>query len=298
VILDGKRLVITGVVTRDSIAYAVAEQAQLAGAEVVLTSFGRVRRLTERAAKRLPEPPEVLELDVNQAADLDALRSELGARWGGVDGVLHAIAFAPEDAIGGRFLDTPPESAVTAFQTSAYSLKALAAALAPLLSRDASIVGMDFDASVAWPSYDWMGVSKAALEAVARYLARDLGPQGARVNLVSAGPLRTAAASGIGGFATLATGWARQAPLGWDPDDATPVARAVCFLLSDWSRGITGEILHVDGGFHAMGSVGERPAAVEAEREQRDESERHELGDEAVEAGALHERHEQQHVRA
>jgi enoyl-[acyl-carrier protein] reductase I len=255
VTLAGKRILITGVMTRDSIAWAVADEAQRAGAEVLLTGFGRGRRLTERAAKRLTETPDVLELDVNEPGDLEGLRDEVERRWGAVDGVLHAIAFAPEDAIGGGFLDTPPESALTAFQTSAYSLKALAAALAPLLPARASLVGLDFDASVAWPSYDWMGVSKAALEAVSRYLARDLGPRGTRVNLVSAGPLRTAAASGIDGFATLAAGWSARAPLGWDPDDATPVARAVCFLLSDWSHGITGEILHVDGGCHAMGAA-------------------------------------------
>jgi enoyl ACP reductase len=254
VTLSGSRLLITGVVTRESIAYAVAEQAQQAGAEVVLTSFGRARRLTERAARRLPSPPDVLELDVNSETDMSALRDELESRWGAIDGILHAIAFAPEDAIGGRFLHTPAESAVTAFRTSAYSLKALVAGMAPLLAERASIVGLDFDASVAWPSYDWMGVSKAALEAVSRYLARDLGPRGARVNLVSAGPLRTAAASGIDGFKDLASGWSDGAPLGWDPDDPGPVARAVCFLLSDWSDGITGEILHVDGGYHAVGA--------------------------------------------
>jgi enoyl ACP reductase len=257
--LDGKRLVITGVITRDSIAYAVAEEAQRAGAEIVLTGFGRARRLTERAAKRLPDPPDVLELDVNRPEDLEALSAELASRWGAVDGVLHAIAWAPEDAIGGRFLETPVASALTAFETSAYSFKALTAALAPLLAPRASVVGLDFDATVAWPSYDWMGVSKAALEAVSRYLARDLGPRGVRVNLVAGGPVRTAAASGIEGFGELAAAWERGAPLGWDPDDARPVARAVCFLLSDWSDGITGEILHVDGGFHAMGAV--EPAA-------------------------------------
>lgn len=254
-LLEGKRLVITGVVTKDSIAWAVADHAQRAGAEVVLTSFGRVRRLTERAAKRLPDPPDVLELDVNSEEDLLALRASLAERWDTVDGVLHAIAYAPEDAIGGRFLDTPSSSVLTAFQTSAYSLKALAASLAPLFSPRASVVGLDFDGSVAWPSYDWMGVSKAGLEAVSRYLARDLGPRGTRVNLVAAGPLRTAAASGIEGFSSLARAWEHGAPLGWDPDDAGPVAKTVCFMLSDWSDGITGEIVHVDGGFHAMGAA-------------------------------------------
>jgi enoyl-[acyl-carrier protein] reductase I len=264
VTLEGKRLVITGVVTRDSIAYAVADEAQRAGAEVVLTSFGRMRRMTERAAGRLPDPPDVLELDVNDAEHVADLHDELALRWGGVDGVLHAIAFAPEDAIGGRFLDTPPASALAAFETSAYSLKALTAGLAPLMQRGASVVGLDFDASVAWPAYDWMGVSKAALEAVARYLARDLGPHGVRVNLVAAGPLRTAAASGIAGFGELAAGWSERAPLGWDPDDAGPVARAVCFLLSDWSDAITGEILHVDGGCHAIGHTAGTTATATA----------------------------------
>jgi enoyl-[acyl-carrier protein] reductase I len=255
-LLAGKRLVITGVMTRDSIAFAVASEALSAGAEVVLTSFGRARRLTERAAGQLPVECDVLELDVNREEDLSALRAELASRWPSVDGVLHAIAYAPEDAIGGRFMDTPASSALTAFETSAFSLKALTSALLPLFSDRASVVGLDFDASVAWPSYDWMGVSKAALESVSRYLARYLGPRGVRVNLVAAGPLRTAAASGIAGFAELAAGWSSGAPLGWDPDDALPVARAVCFLLSDWSSAVTGEILHVDGGFHAVGAPG------------------------------------------
>ena len=254
--LQDKKLLITGVINRESIAFEVARQAQEAGAEIVLTSFGRARRMTERTAAKLPQPADVLELDVNNAEDLSAVAGELGSRWGRVDGVLHAIAFAPEDALGGRFLYTPPESAEVAFRTSAYSLKALAVALADLYPDDgASIVGMDFDASVAWPVYDWMGVAKAALEATSRYLARDLGPRGVRVNLVSAGPLGTLAARGIPGFAGLATAWQRQAPLGWDVEDPAPVASAVLFLLSDLARAITGEILHVDGGFHAMGTA-------------------------------------------
>ncbi|MGZ4193550.1 MAG: enoyl-ACP reductase FabI, partial [Solirubrobacteraceae bacterium] len=240
--------------TKDSIAYHAAEQAQKEGAEIVLSSFGRVRRMTERAAQRLPQPADVLELDVNKAEDLEALTTELRERWGGVDGALHAIAFAPQDALGGKFMTAPAESAGQAFQTSAYSLKALAAALQPLMSRGGSLVGMDFDATVAWPIYDWMGVAKAALESVARYLARDLGPEGIRVNLVSAGPLGTVAAQGIPGFEQLGDLWRRQAPLGWDISDPVPVARAVCWLLSDYSQGISGEIVHVDGGFHAVGA--------------------------------------------
>jgi len=256
VILAGKRLLITGVITRESIAFHVAEQAQREGAAVLLTSFGRVRRLTERAARRLPEPVEVLELDVNREEDLRALPEALRQRWPAVDGVLHAIAHAPEDAIGGRFLSTPVSSATQAFQTSAFSFKALAAALAPLMPAGGSVVGLDFDARLAWPIYDWMGVAKAALESIARYLARDLGPAGIRVNLVSAGPLGTVAARGIPGFERLAELWPRQAPLGWDIGDPSPVASAICFLLSDYARAITGEIIHVDGGFHAMGAPG------------------------------------------
>ncbi len=253
-ILEGKRLVITGVITKDSIAFHAASRALEEGASVVLTSFGRARRMTERAASRLPELVDVLELDVNKPSDLAELTDALRARWGAVDGVLHAIAFAPEDALGGRFMSTPAESAAAAFQTSAFSLKALAAAVEPLMGTGGSIVGLDFDATVAWPIYDWMGVAKAALESVSRYVARDLGPRGIRVNLVSAGPLGTVAARGIPGFERLADLWREQAPLGWDVEDPGPVADAICFLLSDYARAISGEIVHVDGGFHAIGA--------------------------------------------
>lgn len=255
--LEGKRLLITGVITKRSIAFAVARQAQLAGAEVLLTGFGRARRLTERAAAALPEPADVIELDINSEDDLEATAAEVDRRWGGLDGALHAIAYAPEDALGGRFLETGFDSAAQAFQTSAYSLQALARHLVPALEADGggSLVGLDFDASVAWPAYDWMGVAKAALESTNRYLARDLGPRGVRANLVAAGPISSAAASGIPGFAELAAAWSAGAPLGWDPGDATPVADAVCFLLSDRARAITGEILHVDGGVRAVGLV-------------------------------------------
>jgi enoyl-[acyl-carrier protein] reductase I len=254
VILEGKRLVITGVITKDSIAWHAASRALDEGASVVLTSFGRARRMTERAAARLSAEVDVLELDVNKVDDLDALTESLRSRWGGVDGVLHAIAFAPEDALGGRFMTAPAESAGAAFQTSAFSFKALAAAAEPLMEAGSSIVGMDFDATVAWPIYDWMGVAKAALESVSRYVARDLGPRGIRVNLVAAGPLGTVAARGIPGFETLASLWREQAPLGWDVEDPGPVADTICFLFSDLSRGISGEIVHVDGGFHAVGA--------------------------------------------
>ncbi|HSD24498.1 MAG TPA: enoyl-ACP reductase FabI [Solirubrobacterales bacterium] len=259
--LARKKLLITGVLTRKSIAFAVAREAQLAGAEILLTGFGRTRRMTERAAARLPEPPDVLELDVDSERDLARLAGELDQRWGALDGVLHAIAFAPEDAIGGKFLETPPESAVQAFRTSAYSYQALARHLAPLIGEGGSVVGLDFDASLAWPAYDWMGVSKAALEAVNRYLARELGPRGIRANLVSAGPIASPAAGGIPGFDGLSGSWPALAPLGWDSDDPTPVARTVCFLLSDWAEAISGELIHVDGGAHAVAGVAPPQAA-------------------------------------
>ena len=258
--LEGKRFVVTGVITRKSIAWTVAEKAQQAGAEIVLTGFGRGRRMTERAAAKLPDPPDVLELDVNKPEDFEALTKELDSRWGRVDGALHAIAFAPEDALGGNFLGAPASSAAAAFETSAYSFKGLASALHPLMKDEGGgLVALDFDATVAWPAYDWMGVAKAALEAVGRYLARDLGPDGIRANLVSAGPLDTPAAGGIPGFDQLASAWGTQAPLGWDVKDPSPVADAVLFLMSDLARGITGEIVHVDGGFHAIGAPGEPP---------------------------------------
>jgi len=255
-LLGGKKLLITGVLTPASIAFDSARVAQEQGADIVLTGFGRGMGLTEKSARRLPSPPDVLELDVNQPEHIDAVAKELEARWGHVDGALHAIAFAPEDALGGNFLNTQWESVATALQTSAFSLKALASGLLPLMKEaGGSIVSLDFDATQAWPLYDWMGVSKAALESVTRYLARDLGPHGIRVNYVSAGPLKTIAAKGIPGFNTLADVWAERAPLGWDTGNPEPVARAVAFLLSEWSVGITAEIVHVDGGYHAMGAA-------------------------------------------
>jgi enoyl ACP reductase len=255
-LLQDRRLLITGVLTEGSIAYAVARRAQEEGAQIVLTGFGRGMRITQRIANRLPEPPDVLELDVNDQAQIEAVAKEIDSRWGALDGVLHAIAFAPEDALGGRFMDTPAESAQIAFMTSAYSLKALAAACADLLERGehGSVVGLDFDAQVAWPAYDWMGVAKAGLESVNRYLARDLGARGVRSNLVSAGPIKTIAAGSIPGFDILAGAWDRQAPMAWDPRDAGPVADACLFLMSGLARGITGEIVHVDGGYHALGA--------------------------------------------
>jgi meromycolic acid enoyl-[acyl-carrier-protein] reductase len=252
-LLEGKRLLITGVLTPQSIAYSVAQIAQREGAEIVLTGFGRGLSITQRSAKRLPRPPEVLDMDVTDSDQVRAVAGDLQRRWGRLDGLLHAIAFAPEDALGGRFLQTGWDSVAATVRASAYSLKELVVAVLPLL-RGGSVVSLDFDASVAWPAYDWMGVSKAALESVTRYLARDVGRDGIRVNCVAAGPLRTVAARGIPGFDRFIDVWHRRAPLGWDPTDPIPVAQAAVYLLSDRSQFITGEILHVDGGYHAMGA--------------------------------------------
>jgi enoyl ACP reductase len=265
-LLDGKKLLITGVLTDRSIAYAVARRAQEEGAEIVLTGFGRGMRLTQRMAARLPSEPDVLEMDVTDEGQIAAVASDLSERWGVLDGVLHAIAFVPGDALGGRFLEAPAASAVSAFEISAFSLKSVGAAFAGLLEKadgGGSLVGLDFDATKAWPIYDWAGVSKAALESVNRYLAQYLGPRGIRSNLVAAGPLRTMAAGAIEGFDVLAAAWEQGAPLKWDLGDPDPVADACLFLLSSMARAVTGEILHVDGGFHALGVHGAAVAAAE-----------------------------------
>ena len=251
-ILDGKRVLVTGVLTDSSIAFHVARIAQQEGATVVLTGFGRVT-LVERIAKRLPRPVPVLELDVTDAGHLATLADRVAEHVPRLDGVLHGIAFAPQSALGGNFLDTEWEDVATAVQVSTYSLKALTMAALPLMDGGGAVVGLDFDASVAWPAYDWMGVAKAGLESCARYLARDLGPRGIRVNLVAAGPLRTMAAKSIPGFAAFEDVWPARAPLGWQISDPEPAARACVALLSDWFPATTGEIVHADGGVHAVG---------------------------------------------
>jgi meromycolic acid enoyl-[acyl-carrier-protein] reductase len=252
-LLDGKRLLITGVITDASIAFSIAKLAQQEGATVVLTGFGRMS-LVQRVAARLPQPPPVIELDVADAAQLETLAERTREHVDGIDGVVHAIGFAPASCLGGGFLDAPWEDVATAVQVSAYSLKSLAVATLPLFPETGgSIVGLDFDARVAWPAYDWMGVAKAGLESTSRYLARELGARHIRVNLVAAGPIRTMAAKSIPGFARFEDAWDGRAPLGWDNTDAMPVARSTLALLSDWFPATTGELIHVDGGFHAMG---------------------------------------------
>jgi meromycolic acid enoyl-[acyl-carrier-protein] reductase len=251
-ILDGKRILVTGVLTDASIAFHVARIAQQEGATVVLTGFGRLS-LVERIARRLPDPPPVLELDVTDTGQLGSLAERLSEHVDGLDGVVHSIGNAPQSALGGNFLQTPWEDVATALHVSAYSLKALAMAALPLMGGGGAIVGMDFDASRAWPAYDWMGVAKAALESCARYLARDLGPRGIRVNLLAAGPLRTMAAKSIPGFGGFEAMWGDRAPLGWDLANPEPAARGCVALLSDWFPATTGEIVHVDGGAHAIG---------------------------------------------
>jgi meromycolic acid enoyl-[acyl-carrier protein] reductase len=258
-ILDGKRLLITGVLTEDSLAFGVARLASEEGAEIVLSGAGRALSLTKRMARRLPGPPDVLEIDVTVPEQLEAAATELSTRWDRLDGLLHAIGYAPPEALGKGMFGAGWDQVSTALNVSAYSLKALVEHFGPLLEKagqdgGASVVGLDFDATVAWPVYDWMGVAKAALESLNRYLARDLGPKGIRVNLVAAGPVRTMAAKSIPGFGAFEDTWAQRAPLGWDVKDSEPVAKACVALFSDWFPMTTGEILHVDGGTHAVGA--------------------------------------------
>jgi len=255
-LLEGKRVLVTGVLSDSSIAYSVARLAQEQGAEVLLTSFGRALSLTRRVARRLPAEADVVEVDLTDTGHLENLTVELDRRWGRVDGVLHAVAFAPATCLGGDILRAGWDDVATTLHVSAYSLKALAGAVLPLMSfGGGSIVALDFDARQAWPAYDWMGVAKAALESTARYLARDLGRHSIRVNLVSAGPLRTVAAKGIAGFSQIEDTWSGRAPLGWDTRDTEPVGKACVALLSDWFPATTGELIHVDGGFHALAAA-------------------------------------------
>ncbi|MBU6243701.1 MAG: enoyl-ACP reductase FabI [Actinomycetales bacterium] len=253
-ILEGKRILVTGILTDQSIAFHVARIAQEQGAQVVLSSFGRTMPLTRRSSGRLPQAPPIVELDVTDPEHLDALADRVREHVPALDGVLHSIGFAPEAALGGNFLQTGWDDVSTALHVSAYSLKSLATAALPLMGDGGAIVGLDFDATVAWPKYDWMGVAKAAFESTARYLARDLGPRGIRVNLVAAGPIRTMAAKSIPGFDEFEEVWRTRAPIGWDLDDPVPAARACVALLSDWFPATTGEIVHVDGGVHSQGA--------------------------------------------
>lgn len=252
-LLEGKRVLVAGVITEQSIAFNVAKIAQEQGATVVLTGFGRLS-LVERIAKRLPREVPVIELDVTNTEHLAGLSERVREHVDGLDGVVHSIAFAPQTALGGAFLQAPWDDVSTALHVSAYSYKALAMAALPLMEKAGSVVGLTFDATIAWPVYDWMGVAKAGLESTSRYLARYLGPRGIRSNLVSAGPLRTMAARSIPGFEKFEENWVERAPLGWVLTDTEPAARAVVALLSDWFPATTGEIIHVDGGYHAVGA--------------------------------------------
>lgn len=254
-ILDGKNILVTGVTMNTSIAYRVAELAQAEGARVIVSNFGRAMSLTRRVTQKLDPVPPILELDVTNADHLAALPGQLGEHVDHLDGIVHAIAFAnPERALGGAFMGTEWEDVSTALHTSAYSLVSLTRACQPLMTNGGSVVGLTFDGSVAWPAYDWMGVAKAALESASRYLARYVGPEGIRSNMVSAGPLDTLAKKAIPGASDFNDVWADRAPLGWDPTDATATAKAVVALLSDWFPATTGSVIHVDGGLHATGA--------------------------------------------
>lgn len=253
-ILADKRLVVTGVLTDASLAFGVAKLAQEQGATLVLTGAGRGLSITERTAKKLATVPEVVEFDVTNPAHVESARDAVAKHLGRVDGVLHSIGFAPAACLGDDLMAVSWEDVSVALQVSAYSLKTLADAFVPLMTEGASLVGLDFDNTVAWPAYNWMGVAKSALESTSRYLARELGPRKIRCNLVAAGPIRTMAAKSIPSFAQFEDIWSQRAPLGWDIHDSSAVARACCALLSDWFPATTGEIVHVDGGYHAVGA--------------------------------------------
>ena len=254
-ILEGKKILVTGVLTDASIAFHIARLAQEQGADVILTGFGRALSLTTRISGRLPKPCPVIELDVTRDADLAALESRVREHFPeGLDGVVHSIGFAPEAALGGNFLNTQWEDVATAIQVSAFSLKSLTMAARPLFNGGGSVVGLDFDAQVAWPKYDWMGVAKAGLESANRYLARDLGGENIRCNLIAAGPIKTMAAKSIPGFQEFEDVWNTKAPLAWDVADPVPAALGAVALLSPFFPKTTGEIIHVDGGVHAIGS--------------------------------------------
>ncbi|MEE9416676.1 MAG: enoyl-ACP reductase FabI [Acidimicrobiales bacterium] len=253
-ILDGKRLLITGVLTDTSLAFGVAQLAQAEGAEIILTGAGRGLRLTQRTARKLAVEPTVLELDVSNPEHTASVRAAIAERWDRIDGALHAIGFAPEVCLGDDFMEATWDDVAVAMQVSTYSYKTIADIAVPLMPDGGSIIGLDFDATVAWPTYNWMGVAKAGLESANRYLARQHGPAGIRFNLVAAGPIRTIAAKSIPGIDDFQQVWESKAPLGWDVRDSSAVAKACVALLSDWFPATTGSMIHVDGGFHAIGA--------------------------------------------
>jgi enoyl-[acyl-carrier protein] reductase I len=256
VLLAGKQLLVTGVLTEQSLATAVVRTAREQGAQVLLTSpVCRGIGVTRKVAARLGVPGDVLELDVTLPDDLAELEAAVrSAGWDRVDGVLHSIAYLPAEERP-AFSAAPWDLVAPTLQTGAWSLAAIVHALRPLLVRGSSVVGLDLDARKAWPQQDWLGVAQGALESTARYLARELGPDGVRVNLIACGPQDTLLVRALGDRQELTSDWHARAPLGWDPADRTAVAKAAVALLSDWLPATTGSVLHVDGGAHAVGGA-------------------------------------------
>ena len=253
-LLAGKRILVTGVLTDRSLAYHAAAKMQELGAEVLLTSFGRAKRITERAAQMLPKATDVLELDVTKQSDYDALVEELGARWDSVDGLLHSVAFAPAQLFKDPFLHANLDDVEAAMRISSYSLQQLSATLLPLMVRSqsgASIVALTVEDRVRVHPYAWMSVAKSVLNSIARQLAVHLADHNVRVNLIAAGPVRTNAGSVIPEFSEMEDTY-KRAPLGWDTRDHTAIAGPAAFLMSDLSRNMTGDILKVDGGMHIL----------------------------------------------
>ena len=258
-LLTNHKILVTGVLTDDSIAFGIAQRAIEEGAEVILSGAGRGLNLTKRIAKKLGDSVgEVLEMDVTEPAQIEAAVKAVEERFGRLDGLVHSIGFAPQSCLGSGMFVAPFDDVKVAMQISTYSLAALVGAFRPLLVKStalggASVIALDFDGSRAYPMYDWMGVMKAGLESLGRYLAFEVGPDKIRVNMIAAGPIRTMAAKSIPGFQNFEDTWADRAPLGWDVNDSSSVADTSIAYLSPLLRGTTGGIVHVDGGHHAVG---------------------------------------------
>jgi enoyl-[acyl-carrier protein] reductase I len=260
-LLSDHRILVTGVLTDDSLAFGIAKRALEEGATVALSGAGRGLSLTKRTARKLAEfgeVGEIIELDVTDPQQVEAAAAELTTRFGRLDGLVHAIGMAPQSCLGNGMFVAPFEDVAIALHISTYSLAALVGTFRPLLQKSealggASVIALDFDGSRAYPMYDWMGVMKAGLESLGRYLAKEVGPDRIRVNMLAAGPIRTVAAKSIPGFSQFEDTWSDKAPLGWDVYDSSAVADTAVAMLSPLLRGTTASVVYVDGGYHSMG---------------------------------------------
>jgi len=251
----GKHGLIVGVANKRSIAWAIAQATARRGARLALTYQGRFEEHVNELSQGLEQPPLILPCDVSSDAEIDAVFTRIGQEFGGLDFVVHGAAFAPRDELSSPFVNTSRDGFKMSLDISAYSLIALTRGALPLMEPHGggSVLTLSYLGSErVFPNYNVMGVAKAALEATVRYLAADVGPKNVRVNAVSAGPIKTLAAAGISGFSNILGIYRERAPLRRNVDTAE-VAEAAAFLLSDAGRGITGEVVMVDAGFHVTG---------------------------------------------